>query len=138
LDSLFLVTLIFTAIFSAGLLAVPTLLLGVFGMSLNASAGILARLFGSALISLTIILGFARNSISIRLKQGVIYGMFTYYLLSIILFTIARVSGLTNTLGWALVGFQGLFMSLFGAFLFRDEHKSPDEATPRRRTHRRE
>ena len=132
MDILFIFSLIINAVLGAALLAIPALLLGRFGLSLDATAAILARLFGATLISLAIILGFARNSISVRLKQGVIYGMFTYYLLSVILFTIARVTGLTNTLGWGLVVLQGLFMSLFGSFLIREEHKPPEESSPHR------
>jgi hypothetical protein len=126
--TLFLASFFVTAIFGIGLLFVPAALLEPFGVTINNTAALFARLFGSALISLAIILSFTKNSKSFKLKQGVIYGLFTYYLLSTILLCIARLTHLVNGLGWSLVALHAIFTLWFGAYLFTKETQPPKKS----------
>ncbi|MGA2489394.1 MAG: hypothetical protein ABSF99_04300 [Anaerolineales bacterium] len=119
MDTLFLVSLIVSAVFGIGFLFIPGPMLGPFGVTLNATATTFARLFGSTLISFAILLWFARQSKVIMLKKGLVYSLFTYYLVSSILLVITQLSGLMNALGWSIVGLHVILMVWFGVFLFK-------------------
>ena len=62
MNALFLVTMIIEGILALGFIFVPGVMLGQFGVTLNETATVFARLFGSALLSFPILLRYGRRS----------------------------------------------------------------------------
>ena len=119
MDTLFLVALIVEALFGIGFLIVPGPMLGPFGVTLDTAATTFARLFGSALISFPILLWFARKSPQPEFKKGVVWSLFTFYLVSTIILLISQLAGLMNGLGWIVVGIHLILLVWFGYFLVK-------------------
>ena len=72
---------------------------------------------GSLIISLPVLLFFARKSASLDFKRGVVYCIFTYLLTSTIILLITQLKGLMNPVGWGIVILHFVFMLLFGYYL---------------------
>jgi hypothetical protein len=121
MNTLFLVALVIQGIFAVGFIAAPGAMLGPFGVILNESATVFARLFGSALIAFPILLWFARRSDKWEFRKGAIYAMFAYYLVSTPILTITQTAGLMNVKGWAIVGLHLVFLLWFGVFLVKKD-----------------
>jgi hypothetical protein len=93
-------------------------MLDPFGVILNATATTFARLFGSSLISISLILWFARQSDQSLLKRGVVYSLFAYYLISTVLLLLTEFAGLMNVLGWIVISIHLILLIWFGYFVF--------------------
>ncbi len=119
MNKLFKVTLIVEAIFGMGFVIAPGAMLGPFGVTLNAIATSFVRLFGSALISFSILLWFALKSNKSEFKKGLVYSMFAYFLVSTVLLVIAQLAGQMNALGWSVVGIHLVLLAWFGYFLVK-------------------
>ena len=118
MNTLFLVYMIVEAIFCIGFIFVPALLLGPMGVTLDEASTTFARLFGSAILSMPVLLFFARKSDKAEFKKGVVYGIFAYLLASTIILLIAQLNDQMNTMGWSIVFLHLVFMAWFGYFLF--------------------
>jgi hypothetical protein len=121
MNALFLVYLIVEAIFGIGFLFVPDLMMGPMGVTLDDTSTTFARLFGTLIISIPVLLFFVRKSTSTEFRRGVIYCIFTYLLLSTILLLITQLKGLMNPLGWGIVILHFVFMLWFGYYLIYQE-----------------
>ncbi len=117
MNTLFLVYLIVEAIFGIGFLFVPGLLMGPMGVTLDETSTTFARMVGSLIISLPVLLFFARKSISSEFKRGVVYCIFTYLLASTIILLITQIKGLMNAMGWSVVILHLVFLLWFGYYL---------------------
>ena len=123
MNTLFLVYLIVEAIFGIGFMFVPALLLGPMGVTLDETSTTFARLFGSALISLPVLLFFARKSDKAEFKKGVVYCIFVYLLASTTILLITQLKGQMNAMGWSVVILHLVFMIWFGYFLITDSSR---------------
>jgi hypothetical protein len=121
MNALFLVYLIVEAIFGIGFLFVPDLMMGPMGVTLDETSTTFARLFGTLIISIPVLLFFVRKSTSTEFRRGVVYCIFTYLLLSTILLLITQLKGLMNPLGWGIVILHFVFMLWFGYYLINQE-----------------
>jgi hypothetical protein len=121
MNALFLVYLIVEAIFGIGFLFVPDLMMGPMGVTLDETSTTFARLFGTLIISIPVLLFFVRKSTSTEFRRGVVYCIFTYLLLSTILLLITQLKGLMNPLGWGIVILHFVFMLWFGYYLIYQE-----------------
>ncbi len=117
MNTLFFVYLIVEVIFGIGFLFVPGLMMGPMGVTLDETSTTFARLFGTLIISIPVLLFFVRRSSSIEFRRGVVYCIFTYLLLSTILLLITQLKGLMNPMGWGIVILHFVFMLLFGYYL---------------------
>lgn len=115
--TILLAYLIVEAIFGIGFLFVPTLMMDPMGVTLDETSTTFARLFGSLLISITVLLFFARKSASSEFKRGVVYCVFVYLLASTIILLITQLKGLMNSMGWSIVILHLVFMIWFGYYL---------------------
>ena len=118
MDILLLVAFIVELVFGIGFLIVPGPMLDPFGVILNATATTFARLFGSSLISISLILWFARQCDQSLLKRGVAYSLFVYYLISTVLLLLTVLAGLMNVLGWIVISIHLILLIWFGYFVF--------------------
>jgi hypothetical protein len=117
MNALFLVYLIVELIFGIGFLFVPGLMMGPMGVTLDETSATFARLFGSLIISIPVLLFFVRKSASTEFIKGVIYCAFTYLLVSTIILLITQLKGLMNSMGWSIVILHFAFMLWFGYYL---------------------
>ena len=117
MNTLFLVYLIVEAIFGIGFLFVPGLLMDPMGLTLDETSTTFARMVGSLIISLPVLLFFARKSASSEFKRGVVYCIFTYLLASTIILLITQIKGLMNAMGWSVVILHLVFLLWFGYYL---------------------
>jgi hypothetical protein len=117
MNKLFLVYLIAEVIFGIGFLLSPAIMMGPMGVTLDETSTNFARLFGSLIISIPVLLFFARKSASSEFKSGVVYSVFTYLFLSTILLLISQLKGQMNSMGWGIVLIHFVFMVWFGYYL---------------------
>lgn len=123
MNTLFLVYLIVEAIFGIGFLFVPKVMMGPMGVTLDVTSTTFARLFGSLLISIPVLLFFARKSTNADFKRGVVYSIFIYLLASTIILLQTQLKGLMNTMGWSIVILHLVFMLWFGYYLIKPEKR---------------
>ena len=119
MNTLFLVYLIVEAIFGIGFLFIPDLVMDPMGVILDETSTTLARMFGSLLISIPVLVFFARKSSSTEFKRGVIYCGFIYLLASTVILLIAQIKSLMNAAGWSIVILHLVFMLWFGYYLLK-------------------
>ena len=117
MNALFLVYLIVEVIFGIGFLFVPGFMMGPMGVTLDVTSTTFARLFGTLIISIPVLLLFVRKSASTEFRRGVVYCIFTYLLLSTILLLVTQLKGLMNSMGWSIVILHFVFMLWFGYYL---------------------
>ena len=117
MNTLFLVYLIAEAIFGIGFLLIPGFMVSPMGVILDEASTTFARLFGSVIISIPVLLFFVRKSASLEFRRAVIYCAFTYLLLSTIILLITQLKGLMNPLGWSIVILHFVFILWFGYYL---------------------
>ena len=117
MNTLFLVYLIVEVIFGIGFLFFPSLMMDPMGVTLDETSTTFARLFGSLLISIPVLLFFVRKSASTEFRRGVVYCIFTYLLVSTIILLITQLKGLMNPMGWGIVILHFVFMLWFGYYL---------------------
>jgi hypothetical protein len=117
MNALFLVYLIVEAIFGIGFLFVPGIMMGPMGVTLDVTSTTFARLFGTLIISIPVLMFFVRKSASTEFRRGVVYCVFTYLLLSTILLLVTQLKGLMNPMGWSIVILHFVFMLWFGYYL---------------------
>jgi hypothetical protein len=126
MNVLFLVYLIVEAIFGIGFLFVPGLLMDPMGVTLDETSTTLARMVGSLIISLPVLLFFARKSASSEFKRGVVYCIFIYLLASTIILLITQIKGLMNAMGWSIVILHLVFLVWFGYYLIIQVKRDSD------------
>jgi hypothetical protein len=126
MNSLFLVYLIVELIFGFGFLFVPGLMMDPMGVTLDETSTTFARLFGSLIISIPVLLFFARKSASPEFKRGVVYSVFIYLLASTIILLITQIKGLMNAMGWSIVILHLVFMLWFGYYLINQVKRDSD------------
>jgi hypothetical protein len=126
MNTLFLVYLIVEAIFGIGFLFVPGLMMDPMGVTLDETSTTFARLFGSLIISLPVLLFFARKSASTEFKRGVVYCIFIYLFASTIILLITQIKGLMNALGWSIVILHLVFMLWSGYYLINQVKRESD------------
>ena len=126
MNTLFLVYLIVEAIFGIGFLFVPGLMMDPLGTTLDETSTTFARLFGSLIISMPVLLFFAHKSASSEFKRGVVYSVFIYLLASTIILLVTQIKGLMNAMGWSIVILHLLFMLWFGYYLINQVKRDSD------------
>lgn len=117
MNTLFLVYLITEVIFGMGFLLIPGFMMSPLGVTLDETSTTFARLFGSLIISIPVLLFFVRKSASTEFRRAVVYCAFTYLLLSTIILLINQLKGLMSPLGWGIVMIHFIFMVWFGYYL---------------------
>jgi hypothetical protein len=125
MNTLFLVYLVAEVIFGIGFLLSPGFMMGPMGVTLDETSTNFARLFGSLIISIPVLLFFVRKSASSEFKRGVVYSVFTYLFLSTILLLISQLKGQMNSMGWGIVMIHFIFMVWFGYYLLNQSKMDP-------------
>jgi len=109
-------------VFGILLLAIPDMLLSIFGATLSAGGMFTAREYGSSLFGNLFLCWFARNSEESDARRAIILALFVYDLIAFVMTSITVISGILNPLGWLIVLVYLFFTLGFGYFLV----KTPD------------
>lgn len=121
MNALFMAAMIIESIFALGFISVPGLMLGQFGVVLNETATVFARLFGSAMLSFPVLLWYGRRSDKPEFKKGVVRGLFMHYLVSTPILLLTQTAGLMNPKGWIIVVLHLVFLVWFGLYAFKKD-----------------
>ena len=107
------------------LLALPDMLLSIFGATLGGGGMFTAREYGSSLFGNLFLCWFARNAEESDARRAIILALFVYDLIAFIMTAITVISGILNPLGW-LIAFVYLFFTLgFSYFLVKPPEVKP-------------
>ena len=102
----------------------PGPLMAFFGVTLDSSGMFVARLYGASLIGNLFLTWFARNDTGSEALKAAVLGLFVYDAIGFVVALVAVLSGVMNTLGWAVVALY-LFLTLgFGYFQFNQPSAS--------------
>jgi hypothetical protein len=96
MNTLFLVYLIVEAVFGIGFLFSPAVLIGPMEVTLDETSTNFARLFGSLIISIPVLMFFARRTANSEFKKGVIYSVCVYLFVSTIILLLSQIKGQMN------------------------------------------
>ena len=118
MNTLFLFSFIVEAIFAIGFIFIPGLVIGPMGVTLDETSTTFARMFGTALASIPVLLFFARRSENSEFKKGAVYLIFTYMFGSTIILLITQLNGLMNAMGWSIVILHFVFLFWSGYYIF--------------------
>lgn len=117
MNTLFLFAMIVEVIFGIGFIFLPGLLIGPMGVTLDETSATFARMFGTAIISMPVLLFLARKSANTEFKRGAVYLFFTYMLGSTIILLITQIKGLMNAMGWSIVILHLAFLIWSGYYI---------------------
>jgi hypothetical protein len=118
-NTLFLVHMIVSIIFALGFLLMPGTMFATFGATLSDIAVTMTRFFGSALLSISIVLWYVRKSGDPGFRRAAVYGNFVYWLVSVLVALNAMLSAQMNSLGWSIVVMHALFTIWYAYFVFK-------------------
>jgi hypothetical protein len=97
-------------VYGLGLLVVPEWLAATYGLETSASTMLMARLYGSALLAVGLIMWLSRNFTGMVLRP-VIFGSLAAEIAGLIVALVGTLSGTMNSFGWSAV-------AIFAAFGF--------------------
>jgi len=96
----------------------PGPLMSFYGVTLGSGGILVARLYGASLIGNLLLTWFARNDAGSEALRASILALFVYDAIGFVVALVAVLSGVMNTLGWAVVGLYLLLALGFGYFQF--------------------
>ena len=107
------------AIYALGLLALPRLILGLLASGALDPAGVaITRLFGAALVLVTLLAWGAGQRTDRDLRRFVTTALFVYVTLGLLLTLIGQLNGTWKPLGWINVATYLIFVLGYGYCLF--------------------
>ena len=105
--------------FGVLMLAIPALLLSLFGTSLGDGGMFTAREYGAALLGNTCLCWIGRNLSDSTATKAIIVALFVYDLVGFVMTTLTVIYGVLNPLGWLVVFIYLFFTIGFGYFLVK-------------------
>ena len=110
--------------FGLPMLLIPVQLMSLYGLNLDPSGIVMARLYGGALFGNLLLTWFCRNDPgSIAMRSAILY-LFVYDGINFIVTLVAVITGVMNAFGWSAVGIYLFFTVGFGYFRFMKQPSS--------------
>jgi hypothetical protein len=101
------------------IVVVPVLYMSIFGVSIESPDTIfISRLLGAALLAYGFVAWLARDAGPSDARQAIVLGFFISIAIGFIITLVAQLTGVMNTLGWALVALYFLMGIDYGFFYF--------------------
>ena len=100
------------------LLAIPGLLMSLYGVTLQEGGIFMARLYGASLVGNLILTWFSRNDPGSEALRAAVMGLFFYDAIGLIVAVVAMLSGIMNPLGWSVVAIYLFLTAGYGYFWF--------------------
>jgi len=103
----------------AVIVVVPALYMSIFGITIESPDVIfISRLLGAALLAYGFVAWLARDAGPSDARQAIVLGFFISIAIGFVITLAAQLSGVMNTLGWALVALYFLMGLDYGFFYF--------------------
>lgn len=118
LSTLMVVKAIVCLGFGILLVAIPELLMSLYGVTLGEGGILMARLYGASLLGNLMLTWFSRNDPGSEALRAAVLGLFVYDAIGLIVAVAAMLSGVMNPLGWSIVAIYLLFTVGYGYFQF--------------------
>jgi hypothetical protein len=118
LSTLMVVKAIVCLGFGILLVAIPGLLMSLYGVTLDEGGILMARLYGASLLGNLMLTWFSRNDPGSEALRAAILGLFVYDAVGLIVALVATLSGIMNAFGWSVVAIYLLFTVGYGYFQF--------------------
>ena len=119
LSTVFILNALCNLCFGLALLFFPGWMMGLFGVSLNAGGGYLARMAGAAWLGFAALTWLGRAIPEERLRLAVLHSLFVWFATGILTLLYGQLLGITNFLGWFTILLSAFFLAAYGYFLFR-------------------
>jgi hypothetical protein len=100
------------------LLAIPGLLMSLYGVTLQEGVILMARLYGASLVGNLMLTWFSRNDPGSEALRAAVLGLFVYDAIGLIVAVLAMLSGVMNALGWSVVAIYLFLAAGYGYFYF--------------------
>ena len=118
LGNLFAINAVIAGLFGLAFVFAPAQLLAQYGLVIDAAFGVVAQLFGGALIGYAILTWLCRKAGDSDARQAVVLALFVSNGLGCVLALIAQLKGLVNPLGWSTVAIYLVLAIGFAYFQF--------------------
>ena len=118
LSTLMVVKAIVCLGFGILLVAIPGLLMSLYGVTLDEGGILMARLYGASLLGNLMLTWLSRNDPGSEALRAAVLGLFVYDAVGLIVALVAVLSGVMNALGWSVVAIYLLFTVGYGYFQF--------------------
>lgn len=104
--------------FGIPLLFIPAQLMRLYGLELDFSGMVMARLYGAAMLGNLLLTWWAREDNGSISQTAIILQMFLYNGIGFVITLMATLTEVMNAFGWTAVGIYLFFMVGFGYFEF--------------------
>lgn len=118
LGNLFAVNSVIAGLFGLAFIFAPAQLLAQYGLVIDAAFGLVAQLFGTALIGYSILTWLCRTAGDSDARRAVVLALFISNGAGFVLALIAQLKGLVNSVGWSTVAIYLLLAIGFAYFQF--------------------
>lgn len=103
-----------------GLLINPVRLMSIYGLTLDSSGSLMARIVGASLIGFGLTFWLNRNILSTEKGwYNLLLTSFIYNIISIPVTLMATLNGVLSSMGWIAVGLHIFLAATFGYFTFK-------------------
>jgi hypothetical protein len=118
--TLLIIKAVVCLVFGVTLLLAPGLLLRLLGADLNDGGTFTAREYGAALIGTLLLTWFAKDVKAVDARGAILLDLLVYDAIGVVVTFLVVLSGVLNTLGWAIVVVY-LFFAVGSAYLLLKE-----------------
>ncbi len=118
LGTLMVINTVLAALYGLAFVLVPTQLISLYGLTVDAPLRYTGQLFGAALISFAVLTWSARNAPDSEARRSIVLALFIGDALGFILALVGQLGGVVNALGWTTVAVYLLLAVGFGYFQF--------------------
>ena len=118
LGNLFVVNAVIAGLFGLAFVFAPAQLLAQYGLVVDAGFGLVAQLFGAALVGYAILTWLVRKASDSDARRAIVLALFISDGVAFVLALMAQLKGLVNTLGWSTVAIYLLLALGFAYFHF--------------------
>ena len=118
LGNLFVVNAVIAGLFGLAFVFAPAQLLAQYGLVVDAGFGLVAQLFGAALVGYAILTWLVRKAGDSEARRAIVLALFISDGVAFVLALMAQLKGLVNSLGWSTVAIYLLLALGFAYFHF--------------------
>jgi hypothetical protein len=124
LGNLFAINAVIAGLFGLAFVFAPAQLLARYGLTIDAGFGVVAQLFGAALIGYAILTWLVRKTEDSAARRAIVLALFISDGVAFVLALMAQLKGLVNSLGWSTVAIYLLLALGFAYFHFAKPSES--------------
>jgi hypothetical protein len=117
LSTFLMVVAVFALVYALGLLLMPAFMATTYGLGTSASEILLARLFGTAMLALGLIIWLSKDLTGAN-ARGLILGSLIADVVGAVVALMATLSGVMSAVGWSAFGIYLVFALGFAYFQF--------------------